>query len=72
MPLFQSVTVALEPEHSDRLKRISIDFRQLAEVFRELQRADALSVTDGHEELDNREKIVSYLDTVELLYRFIL
>lgn len=68
VPMFQSVTEKLEPEHGDRLKRISIDIRQLTEVFRELQRADALSVADGCEELETREKIVSYLDTVKNIF----
>jgi len=50
------------------LKKIAIDLDQLCEIFRELQRADALTTQAGVDELKTRETITNYLHMVFILY----
>lgn len=47
------------------LKKIVVDLKQLGEIFRELQRADALATQSGVDELRAREKITNYLFLVK-------
>lgn len=54
----------MESEHKNTLKKIVMDLKQLVEIFRELQRADALTTQAGVQELKTREKITNYLHLV--------
>ena len=64
LSFFNTLSTHFETEDGNKLKRIAIDLDQLGEVFRELLRADALTVQTGVEELKTREKITSYLRLV--------
>ena len=57
----------MESEHKNTLKKIVMDLKQLGEIFRELQRADALTTQSGVKELKTREKITNYLHLVNFI-----
>ena len=72
LSLFNTLTSQIESEHGNQLKRIAIDLDQLGEIFRELQRADALATQAGDGELKTRETITNYLHMVFMFLYFVL
>ncbi|XP_065668460.1 protein ELYS isoform X2 [Hydra vulgaris] len=59
--LFNSISEELEEETICSLKKNSVELQFLVEIFKEIERAKALTLDEGEKELKTRTNIVSYL-----------
>ena len=63
-PLFCSLTEELEEENVCAMKKNSVELQYLVEIFKEIERAKALTLEEGEKELKTRIKIICYLSLV--------